>query len=100
MRQDDEAIIQELPSEAEEALAAELVQEALKGYDYLLEPHELDALRATLELELLLTGEGRQLLRSCQQDPTVDRSGGVLVNGADKQQKKPKKSSKRGASAA
>ncbi len=67
-------------TEADDALAAELVTEALEGIDKLLDPEELDLIRALVESELVATEAGRQLLRSCRSDPVVAESGDVPIS--------------------
>jgi len=80
MQQEDEeldGVAVTLPTEAEQELAAELVKEALQGYEHVLEPEEVDAIRTILELDLLFTMEGRRSLRACTPDPAMDSSGNV-----------------------
>ncbi len=71
------------PTPEEEALARSIVDDALKGFEYLVSPSELELLRALLESELVATEDGQRQLRRCMDDPKVERSDDVTVPGAE-----------------
>ncbi len=71
------------PTPEEEALATSIVDEALKGFEHLVSPSELELLRALLEAELVATEEGQRTLRGCMADPKVDRSGDRAAPGIE-----------------
>lgn len=75
-------------TDADETLATDLVREALDGIDRLLTPEEVEMVRGMLEIELLSTGEGRDLLRSCRPDPIVAESGDVVVGAPAPERKR------------
>ena len=70
------------PTPEEDQLAAELVNEALAGFDKVFTPEMLEIVRALLESELVATKAGRRRLRMCQPDATLDTSGDVAKTGA------------------
>lgn len=64
----------------DERLAEQLVDEALRTMA--IPPVLLPAIRATLIAELLVTVQGRRLLRQVKPDPQVSASDDVPVGGA------------------
>ncbi len=70
------------PSPEEDQLAADLVAEALDGFDTVFTPEMLELVRAMLESELVATKAGRRTLRRCEPEPIVDQSGDVAKPGA------------------
>lgn len=70
------------PTPEEDQLAAELVGEALEGFETVFTPEMLEIVRALLESELVATKAGRRRLRQCQPDASVDTSGDVAKTGA------------------
>jgi hypothetical protein len=70
------------PTPEEAALADELVQQATAHLAGAVPPIVLDAIRANLLDELLVTPEGRRRLRSLARDRSVDASGSVPRQGS------------------
>jgi len=70
------------PTPEEDQLAAELVGEALEGFETVFTPEMLELVRALLESELVATKTGRRRLRQCMPDATVDQSGDVAKASA------------------
>jgi len=70
------------PTPEEDQLAAELVNEALEGFETVFTPEMLEIVRALLESELVATKAGRRRLRQCMPDASVDASGDVSKTGA------------------
>lgn len=69
-------------SEAErERVARSLVEEATERFAGVVPANVLDDIRTLLELELLCTESGAELLRSVMPDPVVEQSGAVAKDG-------------------
>ncbi len=68
MKQDDEV---------REAVAKELIRQALEGFQNTVPASVLEDIQTLLELDLLCTEEGGQLLRTVMADPVVQQSGEV-----------------------
>jgi hypothetical protein len=69
------------PTPEEDKVAADLVNEALDGFDTVFTPEMLEIVRAMLESELVATKTGRRTLRRCEPEPVVDQSGDVAKPG-------------------
>jgi len=65
------------PTPEESALADELVDQATADLAGSVPPIVLDAIRANLLDELLVTADGRRRLRALARDRSVDESGSV-----------------------
>ncbi len=75
------------PTPEQEALAEALVAEAVEGYEHLLSAEMLDVIKCVLESELLGTEDGQRMLRQCQADPSVERSGDLAKVPAEQKAK-------------
>jgi hypothetical protein len=73
----------DMDDDAREALVESLVAEALAGFDHALTKSQLEAIRAAIEEELLLTEEGRRLVRQVMPDPVVGASGDVARDASE-----------------
>jgi hypothetical protein len=68
---------------SDEELAAQLVNEALAGFETSVSPAEFEAMREELLDRLLITKAGQQLLRQVRLDPTPDRSEDLVAPGKE-----------------
>jgi hypothetical protein len=67
----------------DDALVEELLDEALAGYEELMTPEALEALREEIGDVLAATEDGRRLLRQIRPDPSVQRSADLPAPGAE-----------------
>jgi len=72
-----EPVTNEEPTAEDDALAEEIVREAMTGFEHVIPPQVFDAIFHYLVDELVCTSYGRAELRRCRSDPKVDRSGEV-----------------------
>ena len=68
---------------SDEELAAQLVNEALAGFEATVSPNELEAMREELLDRLLITKAGQQLLRQVRSDPAPGRSEDLVAPGQE-----------------
>jgi hypothetical protein len=66
----------------DDALIEELLDEALDGYDGIVAPEIMAAIRAQLGDTLAATESGRRLLRQVRPDPVVSRSADLELPAA------------------
>lgn len=78
------------PTEAEEALAETLVDQAMQGLEHAAPPAIFEAIRNIMVGELLHLPEGRRKLRLLLPDPHVESSGDVPRAPLPAPAKKPK----------
>jgi hypothetical protein len=67
----------------DEKLVEELLQEAIQGYDRIVPPRELAAMRAAIRHDYLIDPEGRRKIRALRADPKVARSAEVRKDGTE-----------------
>lgn len=63
--------------EARAKLVETLLDESLEGFESVVSPDELRAIRACLHDELTLHPQGRAMIRAAMEDPVVGASGTV-----------------------
>lgn len=71
------------PPDADDDLIEELLDEALAGYEGVLPPEAIQAVRARLGDTLAATTEGRRLLRQIKPDPQLTHSADLEAPGAE-----------------
>lgn len=71
------------PPTSDDELIEDLLDEALAGYEGVLPPEALAAVRARLGDALAATSEGRRLLRQIKPDPQVSQSADLVAPGAE-----------------
>ena len=69
--------------DTDDDLIEELLDEALAGYEGVLPPEALQAIRARLGDTLAATTEGRRLLRQIKPDPQLTHSADLEAPGAE-----------------
>ncbi|MBL9028594.1 MAG: hypothetical protein JNL21_40760 [Myxococcales bacterium] len=71
------------PPTPDDDLIEDLLDEALAGYEHVLPPEALEAVRARLGDTLAATTEGRRLLRQIKPDPQVSHSADLVAPGTE-----------------